>query len=104
MTYLSDILPALAFAQQNNFLPAEEEATLNTLQLWFITGASIMLVFLVLWQIFQNNARNRRGSVIKNAEEEAERILAAAREQGAAEAEAIRKDAELKAKEAVIAA
>ena len=103
MTYLVDILPGIAFAQQN-YLPAEAEATLNTLQLWFITGASIMLVFLVLWQIFQNNARNRKGSIVKNAKEEAERILAAAREQGATDAEAIRKEAELQAQTVVIAA
>ena len=103
MTYLTDILPCIAFAQQN-YLPAAAEAALNTLQLWFITGASIMLVFLVLWQIFQNNARNRKGIVVKNAKEEAERVLAAAREQGATEAEAIRKEAELQAQTVVIAA
>lgn len=103
MTYLVDILTGIAFAQQN-YLPAAEEAALNTLQLWFITGASIMLVFLVLWQIFQNNARNRKGIVVKNAKGEAERILAAAREQGAMEAESIRKEAELQAQAVVIAA
>lgn len=78
-----ELLNLLTFAQQN-YLTAEQEAALNTLQLWVITGASIMLVLLMLWQIFLNNrSLGRLGTAKKKAQEEADQILADAREQAA---------------------
>ena len=87
---------------QENFLSAKQEAELNTLQLWFITGASLMLVALVLWQILANNRRARLERTIKQTQEDAIKILEHSREQASTEAEAIRKEALIQAKETAI--
>jgi ribonucrease Y len=98
-----NLLPAFLQAQQS-FLSAEDEATLNTLQLWFITGASLMLVLLVLWQILSNNRRSRMEKGIRADLEEARKNLEDSRAQAEAQAQNILKEAELKAGDVLLGA
>lgn len=102
MTFPFEHIQDFLFLAQENFLSAKQEAELNTLQLWFITGASLMLVALVLWQILANNRRARLERTIKQTQEDAIKILEHSREQASAEAEAIRKEALIQAKETAI--
>lgn len=102
MTFPFEHIQDFLFLAQENFLSAKQEAELNTLQLWFITGASLMLVALVLWQILANNRRARLERTIKQTQEDAIKILEHSREQASTEAEAIRKEALIQAKETAI--
>ena len=102
MTFPFEHIQDFLFLAQENFLSAKQEAELNTLQLWFITGASLMLVALVLWQILANNRRARLERTIKQTQEDAIKILEHSRKQASTEAEAIRKEALIQAKETAI--
>lgn len=102
MTFPFEHIQDFLFLAQENFLSAKQEAELNTLQLWIITGASLMLVALVLWQILANNRRARLERTIKQTQEDAIKILEHSREQASTEAEAIRKEALIQAKETAI--
>ena len=100
--FLLDIIPRALQAQQS-YLSPEQEAELNTLQLWFLSGASLLLVFLVLWQILSGNRRSRMEEAIRREQEEARATIQSSQEQAKVQAEAIVKEAELKAKEALMA-
>ncbi|MGN0893034.1 MAG: Rnase Y domain-containing protein, partial [Oligosphaeraceae bacterium] len=100
---LRELLPSLIQGQQN-FLSPEQEAELNTLQLWFLSGASLLLVILVLWQILATNRRGHLEATLRQEREEANKALDTAREQARLQAETLLKEADLKAKEALMAA
>ncbi len=105
MTYhLSNILTDCLVLAQDSFLNPEQEAELNTLQLWFITGGILLLVLLVLWQVLVINRGGRLEKKTKEAQADAERLLESSRENALAEAEGIRMNAELKAKETMVSA
>ncbi len=101
--FLLDILPRALQAQQS-YLSPEQEAELNTLQLWFLSGASLLLVFLVLWQILAGNRRGRMEAAIRREQEESRAAIQSSQEQARRQAEAMVKEAELKAKEVLVAA
>ena len=83
-------------------------------QIWVVSTASFVLMFLVAWQLIAESRRRRAqrkddANVVNAARAEADRIIAAATEQAQQlkanaqqEAEVVLKDAQVKAKEAVI--
>ncbi|MGN0866263.1 MAG: ribonuclease Y [Oligosphaeraceae bacterium] len=101
--FILDIIPRALQAQQS-YLSPEQEAELNTLQLWFLSGASLLLVFLVLWQILAGNRRGRVEEAIRREQEDARAAIQSSQEQAKNQADAILKEAQLKAKEALMAA
>ena len=83
-------------------------------QIWVVSTASFVLMFLVAWQLIAESRRRRAqrkddDAAVHGARAEAERIIAAAAEQARQlkanaqqEADVVLKDAQVKAKEAVI--
>ena len=109
-------------------LSTTTQESVNHLQLWLVTGGVFALLILTVFQTVresrrhktqqqdeqqkaQNEAERIRGNAVQQAEVEAERILANAREKAelskahaAQEIEVMMKDAQVRAKETVIAA